>query len=655
MSETMNDGSLSASIDARAEELFAEHRAAIFRRTDRMFAGLMSVQWAAAVATALWISPRTWAGAESWTHPHVWVALLLGGLISAFPIGLALTLPAAPMTRYSVAAGQMLMSALLIHLTGGRIETHFHVFGSLAFLAFYRDWKVFIPATIAVAGDHMWRGLFWPESVFGIAGASSWRWIEHAAWVLFENAFLITSCRHSVREMRDIARQRAQLEQTNVVIEATVVERTRELAAAQDQLRASEAWFRTIVNCAGDGLLTVDRSGRIGLFNHAAENMFGRSSAAAAGLAIESLLACAEHRSFREAFDRLRTGAATGAGSARAEVEFIRTDGGTFPAELHVSRMVGGQDGDFVVVIRDITDRRDAEQRLYDLQKARVETARKAGMADIATSVLHNVGNVLNSVNVSASLIGDQLRNSGIADLKRATAMLAPHLDDPGRFVTEDPRGRHLPRFLVELSQKLTTDEEKILVEVQSLSKGVDHIRDIVSLQQSYAGGCSFVEDVNLAELVEDAIRINSASLHRHQIEIVRRFSDGAPIRTDKQKLLQILVNLLSNAKYAAIESGRPDRRIEVSATVEPRGGVHIEVIDNGIGISEENLTRVFSYGFTTRKEGHGFGLHSAANLTAELGGTLAVESDGPGAGAKFTLKLPLVISGAKPCPASIP
>ena len=142
---------------------------------------------AAGIVFALWVSPLTWEGADSSTHLHVWAAVLLGGIISLFPALLGWLRPGLPSTRYTIAVAQMLMGALLIHLTGGRIETHFHVFGSLAFLAFYRDWRVLIPATIVVALDHMLRGMFWPQSVYGVLVASQWRWLEHAAWVVFED------------------------------------------------------------------------------------------------------------------------------------------------------------------------------------------------------------------------------------------------------------------------------------------------------------------------------------------------------------------------------------------------------------------------------------------------------------------------------------
>jgi hypothetical protein len=160
--------SVSAAIERRTTDLLSELHRSVCCQTDRLFAGLMLFQWIAGIAAALWISPRTWEGTSSYPHMHVWAAVFLGGAISLFPAILALIRPGEAMTRHCIAVGQMLTSALLIHLSGGRIETHFHVFGSIAFLAFYRDWRVFIPATIVIALDHMVRGIFFPQSVFGV-------------------------------------------------------------------------------------------------------------------------------------------------------------------------------------------------------------------------------------------------------------------------------------------------------------------------------------------------------------------------------------------------------------------------------------------------------------------------------------------------------
>jgi two-component system sensor histidine kinase/response regulator len=198
----------------RADALFRERQLEIYKRTDRMFAYLMGGQWMAGILFALYVAPETWAGSTSQVHTHVWAAVVLGGIISVFPAILALTRPGEASTRYTVAVAQMLMGALLIHLTGGRIETHFHIFGSLAFLAFYRDWIVLVPATLVVAIDHAVRGSYWPESVYGVVVASQWRWVEHAAWVVFENLFLGVACVRATQDLHQVART-AVLEQTN--------------------------------------------------------------------------------------------------------------------------------------------------------------------------------------------------------------------------------------------------------------------------------------------------------------------------------------------------------------------------------------------------------------------------------------------------------
>lgn len=221
---------------ARAEELLEAHRASIYQRTDRLFAVLLVLQWLAGIGLALWLSPRTWIGAESATHLHVWLAVLLGGAVAIPPALMGWFWSGGVYTRYAIAVAQMLASALLIHVTGGRIETHFHVFGSLAFLAFYRDWRVLVTASVVVVLDHFVRGIWWPQSVFGSAGVSPWRWMEHAGWVVFEDVFLIYACLRSQREMGEIAERRAELEVGKDRIERAVAERTAELARANHEL-----------------------------------------------------------------------------------------------------------------------------------------------------------------------------------------------------------------------------------------------------------------------------------------------------------------------------------------------------------------------------------------------------------------------------------
>ena len=227
------NGELTTSTSERAAALFDESITATRRWTDRLFAALMIGQWIFGTMLALVISPRTWIGQTSEVHIHVWASILLGGAITSVPVALALLRPGQTLTRHVVAAGQMLFAALLIHITGGRLETHFFIFGSLAFLAFYRDWKVLMTATAVVAIDHFVRGVFWPQSVFGVVLASNWRWAEHAGWVLFEVAFLARSCHRAVQEMHDIADRQAEIEAAKESVEQQVQERTLELTEAR--------------------------------------------------------------------------------------------------------------------------------------------------------------------------------------------------------------------------------------------------------------------------------------------------------------------------------------------------------------------------------------------------------------------------------------
>ena len=202
-----------ATTEARATELGNAVIHARRAKIDRLFAVLLVIQYLAGIAGALFVSPYAWAGKERVLHMHVWVAIVAGAGIALLPILLAIFRPGTRLTRHVIAASQMLSSALLIHLTGGRIETHFHVFGSLAFLAFYLDWQVLLTATVVVAADHFLRGVFWPESVYGVANAEWWRFLEHAGWVVFEDIFLIWSCIFGIREVQATARQQAAIEQ----------------------------------------------------------------------------------------------------------------------------------------------------------------------------------------------------------------------------------------------------------------------------------------------------------------------------------------------------------------------------------------------------------------------------------------------------------
>jgi signal transduction histidine kinase len=288
----------------------------------------------------------------------------------------------------------------------------------------------------------------------------------------------------------------------------------------------------------------------------------------------------------------------------------------------------------------DVTDRVVAAAREEALQHKLRDASRQAGMADVATSVLHNVGNVLNSVNISASLVTDSLRRSRVQGLERVAALMKEHENDLGSFVTQDQRGRVLPVYLAELSRQLNSDNQGALRELDSLRNNIDHIKDVVTTQQRYAKLGGFTELTNVTELVEQGVRINCHALERHSMKIEREFAEVPGFVVDRHKVLQVLVNLLRNAIDACRDS-RGERVVRIG--IEKGGsGVRISVADNGAGITAENMGRIFTHGFTTKKSGHGFGLHSGALAAKEMGGVLRAESAGAGCGATFVLELPL-------------
>jgi len=292
-------------------------------------------------------------------------------------------------------------------------------------------------------------------------------------------------------------------------------------------------------------------------------------------------------------------------------------------------------------VSKDITALKQAESELESAHQRLIETSRLAGMAEVATDVLHNVGNVLNSVNVSCSLTIDRIKGTKIANLSKAAALLVENQNRLGDFFAQDPRAQQIPTYLSALAEHFSSEQSALLQEFEQLLKHVEHIKQIVAMQQSYAKVAGVIETVNPTQLVDDAIQINGAALTRHEVQLRCEFEEVPMIQTEKHRVLQILVNLIRNAKYALDESKRTDKLLTIK--LGRNGGAHIkiQVVDNGVGIPAENLTRIFGHGFTTRRNGHGFGLHSSALAIKELGGSLTAQSEGVGKGANFILLLP--------------
>jgi PAS domain S-box-containing protein len=293
-------------------------------------------------------------------------------------------------------------------------------------------------------------------------------------------------------------------------------------------------------------------------------------------------------------------------------------------------------------IFHDITRQKlDAEQ-LDKLNRQLIDTSRSAGMADVATGVLHNVGNVLNSVSVSATVVADRLRHSKVLKLCRATAMLREQNSHLGDFLTTDPKGKLIPGFLSTVSEELASERTELIARMDAVGEHIKHIREIVTMQQNYAKVSGVYENLSPMELVEDGLRLNVAAFERHHIELVREFEENLPkVCVDRHKFLQILINLLRNAKHAMEHVVERERRMIIRMSMASSDRVKVVVSDNGIGIPPENMTKIFNHGFTTKKDGHGFGLHSGANAAKEMGGSLTARSDGHGQGAEFTLELP--------------
>ena len=430
------------------------------------------------------------------------------------------------------------------------------------------------------------------------------------------------------------------------------VEFLRDISARKEMATAllrSQTLLSTVVSDLPIGLLSCDVRGQLTHYNRAAAELCGippqqeNAGAARNPYPVMSEVFLADGKTPAPREDRPLARALRGEPCKDVEFVVVRPDGNARVVLASSQRLTGpeGQPLGAMAVEQDITERRRAEEELERVHKQLLMASRQAGMAEVATNVLHNVGNVLNSVNVSASMVSERIKRSKCAGLGRVAALFKDHATDLGAFVSS-PQGKHLPAYLTELANELLAERDAAVAELTALRGNVEHIKEIVAMQQGYARLGGVTDTVDARVLVDDSLRMNEGAFNRHGVTIVRDFEDVPMVRVDKHKVLQILVNVIRNAKYACSEAkGGGERRVTVRVRASS-SAVLISVIDTGVGIPRENLDRIFSYGFTTRAEGHGFGLHSSALAARELGGSLRAESPGPGMGATFTLTLPL-------------
>jgi len=601
-------------VSAQTEIIFHEQLDANHKRTDRMFAWLMMFQWLAGIAVALWISPRAWEGPYSQIHIHVWAALFLGGAISAFPVFLALKYPGSVLTRHAIAVGQMLSCGLLIHLTGGRIETHFQYFVILAFLAFYRDWRVLLTASVVATADHFIRGVVWPQSIFGVFLASPWRAMEHTAWILFEDAVLVMFIRQNLWEMLNVAERQAKLASMNELIERKVDERTSELrkevaerTLAEETLYASEEKFRQLADNISDVFwMTSPDMRTVHYVSPAYEQVWGRS--------IESLYA--HPQQWTEALspeDRDRIGIlfsslVTGAPSVSVEYQISRPDGEM--RWIH-SRGFGVQDGAGHVIrltgiAIDITERKRTEARLFQSQK--METVGK-----LAGGVAHEFNSILTAIiGQSELLLSDLPAESPLA--KNATEI---------REAAD--RAATLTRQLLAYGRKQILQPE--IIDLNTLLTGM------ASTLQHLAGKEVDVRLIPAAGL--KAVKIDPGQMEQVIVNITLNAADAMP---NGGKFTLETANVTLDEEYVLPFPG-----------LKPGGYVMLAMTDTGVGMSEKVKASVFEPFFSTKGvgQGTGLGLATCHGILKQSDGHIAVYSE-IARGSTFKIYLPQVVSKAK-------
>jgi len=591
-------------IRVRADQLFAEVQAELACHTDRRFALLMIFQWLAGIAAALWISPRTWIGTSSQPQMHLYAAVLFGAVIMVLPVILASFVPGRPITRHVIAVGQMLTGALFIHLTGGRIETHFHIFGSLALLAFYRDPWVLVTGSAVVALDHVVRGVFWPQSVYGVLAASPWRALEHAGWVAFEDIFLIGSIRLSLDATRGMAIGRAQVEASHQLIEREVEERTREL-------RLSEQRFRRLAESSPVGIFETDAAGHNLYTNKRWQAISGLTEEETRGDGwIPILHPDDRDEAIRQWFETAGKGL-----EYSGETRINARDGVT---RWISSRSVPVMNPDGTVrshvgTIVDITETKRIEEELIRAREAALEGARLK--SEFLANMSHEIRTPMTSI-------------IGMSEL-----------------MMESELSREQREFL----GIVKTSADSLLV----------LLNDILDFSKIEAGKLELEEiPFSLRDCLGSALKSMAVRAHQRKLELACEVGDDVPDRLigDPTRLRQLLLNLVGNAiKFT--EKGEVVVRAVLVKEQDGDATISVSVQDTGIGIPDDKLGLIFEAftqadGSTTRRYGGtGLGLAICTQLSEAMGGGLTVTSK-PGQGSTFTFTIRL---GVESCEVTTP
>lgn len=615
----------------RAAAVFKAHQAGLRLKVSRIFAVLMLLQWAGCIAIAFAYSPRAWAGTVSSIHPHIWAAVGLGGALALPCTALLLSAPLAAITRYATCIVQVLFSSLLIHLMEGRLETHFHIFGSMAFIAMYREWRLLIAPTLVIAADHALRSAFWPQSVFGVTYAPWWRTLEHTAWVLFENGVLVWACVQSSRMKEQIALSAADAEEARERIEERVSMRTRELVEAQAQLLSERNLFASIVNNIPLSVYWKDaRSVYLGCNPNCAAQLGMPATGLLVGKADTQLGHPPDE--VQKELDSDRTVLETGV--AIVNQELTRTVGGQCRQMVMSKVPLRGDGGAIIGLVGlwlDVTEQRTLESQLTQAQKLE-------SIGQLAAGIAHEI-------NTPVQYVSDNLRF-----LKDQFSAITCVLDEYASYLREEHpaqawsnRREAVDRKLAELDLPFVRAEIPQALD-QSLD-GLGRVSAIVRAMKEFSHpGAARKEPSDINKAIQSTVTV-CTNRWKYHADIKFELDPGLPkVPCLVAEFNHVILNLVVNAADAIAEKNAASKGTIAITTRVVGSSAEIRVADTGGGIPDSVRHKIFAPFFTTKGAGKGTGQGLAISrniIVKKLGGSLEFETE-PGVGTTFIIRLPL-------------